>query len=167
MRLKHLLVALVAAGLAGAIAAPRAHAQHFVDGFLAQCTAMTSTTCTESTATNYVRQQVQFQLPVNGVSASANAFNFGPYGIGTMAGHAVYTALTGGTIVVLLPFSAPITYSGGILDRGEPGRLAVTYSALTGYYDAGFYAGTYTNQGGTATAGQALTIDRGFLKPPN
>jgi hypothetical protein len=151
-----------------------AMAQHFVDGFLAQCTAVSAGTCTESTATGYARQQIQFQLPVNGVSVSANAYTFGPAGIGSIAGHAVYTALTGGTVVEVLPLAAATTFSGGALDHGESGALSVTYSALTSYHDAGFYGGTYAsgatigtdNAGGTVTAGQTLTIDRGILKPP-
>jgi hypothetical protein len=161
-------------GIAG-LGSGAAQAQHFVDGFLAQCTAVGAGTCTESTATGYARQQIFFRIPAFGVSPNEAPFTFGPSGVGTFAGHGVYTALTGGTLIMVVPFATTMTFSGGMLDRGDDGSINITYAALTTYGDAGFYAGTYTtgatigtaySGAATVTAGQALTIDRGFLKPP-
>ena len=167
--MKRILV--TAAALCGLLAsAPLAHADLFV-GWLADCTAVTATTCTELTATGYARQPVVFNVPAFGKSVNTAPYSFAQTVTGTIAGRALYDAATGGNLDVVMPLATPLAIVSPPGDRGDVAALSLTVTALAGAPNGSFSqaavasgaaVGT-TQDGSTATAGSALTITRGQL----
>jgi hypothetical protein len=145
---------------------------HFIDGFLAQCTAVGTGTCTETTAAGYLRQPVYFTTPVRGVAPLGTAFTFGPAGVGTFAGRAIYDAPTGGNLLFVLPFAAPLVApSPG--DHLDVGAMKLTFTALVPYLLGETYLGTaaaaaavgFTSDGSVISTGHTVTFLRGTVLP--
>ncbi len=163
--MKRLSALIAALGLLAL--APAAHAALFV-GWLAECTATTTTTCTELTGTGYARQPIILSTPAFGKAVNQNPYSFAS--TGTIAGRALYDAATGGNLAAVMPLAAAqvISQPG---DRGDVGSLSLTVNALVGVPNGSFSQAAVASgavigpsQDGTnATAGSALTITRGEL----
>ena len=145
---------------------------HFIDGYLAECTAVAAGQCTEVTATGYARQPVFFNNAVKGVAPLGSSFFFGPASAGTIAGRAIFDAPTGGNLVLVLPLATPLVI-GTQGDNGDVGALKPTFTALVNLQAgellnttmlAGSTIGT-TLDGSAITAGVNLTLFRGILSP--
>jgi len=168
--MKHLRFALVGAlALAAAFVGAPAHAGLF-DGYLAECTAVTTTSCTEITTTGYARQPISFNGLYGGVVSNATYFSFSQAGTGgaTIAGRAIYDAATGGNLVAVIPVASALTLP-VIGDRGDTGTIKFT---LTGYstivnvdaVNTNWLAGTAigtTPDGSSVTPGVNVQVLRG------
>lgn len=165
--MKRLLLGL--AFLAGMLGAQAADAQAtMLSGFLAQCTAVGTGACTEQTATGYARQPITFGNVANGISNSAVPYTYAQAVTGSLAGHAVYDALTGGNLLAVLPYVTSYTIP-SIGDRGDVGALRINVPAAAGMpaealnatYQTGATLGT-TSDGSAVTTGAALTFLHGL-----
>lgn len=168
--MKHLRFALVGAlAVAAAFMGAPAFAGVF-DGYVADCTAVTSTSCTEITTTGYNRQAVTMNGIAGGVVVNGNYFTFSQAGTGgaTIAGRAIYDAVTGGNLLAVIPVATALvlpTYG----DRVDVGGLKFTltgYSAvlnadaITANWAAGASIGT-TADGSTVSPGVPVQMVRG------
>jgi hypothetical protein len=149
-----------------AVSGARAADAHFIDGYMALCSAVGSGTCTELTVTGYARQPAFFSAPVKGVSPLGTPVTFG---IATaIAGRAIYDAPTGGNLLMVLPVSTTLNALGVTNDVGS---IKLTLTALVPYQYGETYVGKVaantafgtTSDGGTLTSGVALDIFRGDL----
>jgi hypothetical protein len=143
-----------------------------LNGWLADCTAVTTTSCTEVTTSGYARQAITFNYVANGVIAQANSFTFAQAGTAgaSLAGRAVYDASTGGNLQLVIPLAATATVP-SYGDRGDVGSLKFTLAgspnltSLDGYvasYAAGATLGA-TPDGSSVTAGIALQAAYGRI----
>ena len=132
--MKKLLGALLAAGLLTLIVTP-AEAR-FMEGYLAECTAITATTCTELTGGSYARQPISFGDPVKGVSFNRIPYSFGNIS-GTVAGRAVYDSATGGNLLVTMPLATALSVPP---DQGDVGTLKVTVTGMVNVGNASLYS---------------------------
>ena len=145
---------------------------HFIDGYIADCSATTSTTCTEFTATGYSRQPMFFNAPTSGVTRNAAPFSFSPLVTGVVAGRAIYDAPSGGTLLLIIPLAAPLTITGGG-DHQDVGTITLTFTAMVPLYYSESYIGTAaagstlgsTADGSTLTNSHDLTFLRGIMLP--
>ena len=166
MMRKKLLAAVALFGLFTCAAQAQAA---FIAGFLAQCTAVGTGTCTEQTATGYARQPIAFSnLQAGGVISQATPYTFAQTVGGSIAGHAIYDALTGGNLIAVIPYAASYAIpSGG--DRGDVGSIKVTVASAAGYNPDGFNAvfqtgatlGATVADGSTVSTGMALVVQHG------
>lgn len=139
-----------------------------ITGFLADCTAVTTTTCTEFSGTGYGRQPIRLSDPVFGVTVNRGAFSFGNAVTGPIAGRAIYDAATGGNLVLILPFAAAQTVT---IDQGDVGAISLTVTGLTTLQNAANFSAPYAAggtvgtmaDGSTATAGVVASISKGAL----
>lgn len=161
---------LLGAACAAALMLPYAVEAKTIDGWLAQCTAVGTGTCTEQTASGYARQPISFATLGSGVTVTATPYSFAQGVTGTIAGRAVYDAATGGHLLAVLPVATPYTIS-SIGDRADVGALKFTIAALasfpipeaySGSYPAGATLGTMVD-GSAVTAGTNETVTRGVL----
>jgi hypothetical protein len=167
--MKRKLVVLAAAALLGFLGSRQARADLLV-GYLGDCTAVTATTCTESTATGYARQPIILSTPMFGKSVNSIPFSFAQTVLGTIAGRALFDAPTAGNLLVVMPLANPLTIAPPG-DRADVGALSLTVTALAAVFNGSFSqaavasgaaVGT-TQDGSSATAATALTITRGQL----
>ena len=172
--MKRGLVGLAAVVAAAVLSAMPAHAL-FISGFLAQCTAVASGSCTEQTATGYARQPIAFGNIANVVansSATASVAQAVPYSFaqgvsGSIAGHAIYDAPSGGNLLAVLPYAGSYTIP-SYGDRGDVGSLSFTVPAANGYppnglnttYQAGGTIGA-TPDGSVVSTGIAFKVEHG------
>jgi hypothetical protein len=144
-----------------AVATPVVARAGVFDGYLAECTAVTATTCTEIATTGYNRQAITFNGLAGGLVTSGNYYSFSQSGTGgaTIAGRAVYDAATGGNLLAVIPVATSVvlpTYG----DRGSPGSLQFTLTGYSGVYSAdaisaNWLAGTTI---GTAPDGSSVSV---------
>lgn len=142
-----------------------------LSGFLAQCTAVGTGTCTEQTGTAYARQPISFSNLASGVASQAIPYTYAQGVTGNIAGHAVYDALTGGNLLIVIPYAAT-TAIPSIGDRGDVGSLKITVPAAAGFpaeglnatYQAAATLGT-TPDGSTVSTGIALQFQHGNAFP--
>jgi hypothetical protein len=161
---RYLLASLALFGLT------RAAEAHFIDGYIAECTAVTTTSCTEPSYTNYGRQPVYFNTPANnGYLASALRFQFASPSAGlTFTGRAIFDAPTGGRLLMVIPATFTPPYPG---DVGETGSVSFTLSNSTGLlgdaisatYATGATLGTMSS-GSLVTTGTNVSVSRGVLQ---
>ena len=157
----------VAVALGFVVFAPAAHAALFV-GWLAECTATTTTTCTELTGSGYARQPIILATPLFGKAVNTAPYSFAS--TGTIAGRALYDAATAGNLVAVMPLATPLVVSQPG-DRGDVGSLSLTVTALVAVPNGSFSQAAVasgaaigpTQDGSAATAGSALTITRGEM----
>ena len=140
----------------------------FIDGWLSECTAVATGSCTELTGTGYARQPIGFSSPTNGVTVNSNPFTFGP-AAGTIAGRGVYDAASGGHLLFVIPVATSIAAAASNPDRGDVGAIKFTIAAMANYPLAGAYIGTVapaavvgtSADGSSVSSGVAGTIYRG------
>jgi hypothetical protein len=140
------------------------------DGYLAECSAVTATTCTEPTATGYTRQPISFNGIGGGTVVSASPYTFPPVATATisLAGRAIFDAPAGGNLLAVVPLaSAATTPSYG--DRAEAGAIrftipgyagAINADTISALWPAGTTIGT-TPDGSAVTAGVNVQMARG------
>jgi hypothetical protein len=169
--MKRFLFAVVALACL-ALGLPAVAEAHFVDGFLADCSAVTATTCTELTGTGYARQPIFFNSPTKGIASLGTPYYFPASVGGTIAGRAVYDAPTGGNLLFIMPLATPFVIpSNG--DTGDVGSIKVTFTAFVPFQYGETFIGTAasgatlgtTSDGSTVTSGHTLTFLRGLLLP--
>ena len=153
---------------AAALALPGTAHANFLEGYLAECSAVTSTSCTEVTGSSYGRQPIAFADARAAPALSSTAVavpRLRQRHRGRLAGHAVYDAPSGGNLLLVIPLAS--TFSPPP-DQGDVGALSITVTNLaiavpatySGTYAAGGTVGT-TPDGSTVTAGIAAAITRG------
>jgi hypothetical protein len=137
-------------------------------GFLAQCTAFTTTSCTEPGTTGYARQPIAFSdLSRTGVANNRVPYTFGQLSPATtITAHAVFDAATGGNLVAVLPTPSATPTP----DQGDVGALSLTIPAANGLasplaFNATYAAGATigTTSGGNVTAAVPVAFTRGLL----
>lgn len=156
--------------LLGMLLFPALARADFVAGYLADCSAVTATTCTEFTSTGYGRQLIRFSDPVNGVTVNRNTYSFGNGAVGTLAGRAIYDAPTGGNLMLVWPIAVPFAVS---IDQGDAGAIQLIITALAAVPNASNFNIAYpvgsgaigtTPDGSSVTEGTvALQIKLGIL----
>ncbi len=171
--MKRSLVGLAAVALLSLASAVPAHAL-FISGFLAQCTAVATGSCTEQTASGYARQPIVFSAISNATNSTTTAsvsqampYSFAQTVGGSIAGHAIYDAPTGGNLLAVLPYAASTTIP-SIGDRGDVGSLGFTVPTAVGYpaaglntiYQAGATIGA-TPDGSVVSTGVAFKVKHG------
>ena len=145
-----------------------------LSGFLGQCSATATGSCTEVAATGYARQPVSFSnlssstasSVVTAYSLLASPYSFAQSLTGAIMGHAVYDALTGGNLIAVIPYAAAYTPSTG--DHGDVGSLSFTVAAASGFpadglnltYQAAAPIGV-TPDGSTVSTGIAFKVEHG------
>ena len=156
--------------LIGALAASPAHAT-LTDGYLAECTAVATGSCTELTGGSYARQPISFQDAVKGVSNSSVPYSFGGGAAGTIVGRAVYDAPTGGNLMLVIPLATPVVSPP--VDQSDVGAIKLTITALQAYQSAkvvntllqpGVALGT-SGDGSVVSSGVKLAVRSGYLAP--
>ena len=120
------------------------------------------------TGSSYGRQPIAFAdaRGSTGVVVNRVPYSFGNGTGGSVAGHAVYDAPTGGNLLLVIPLAS--TFSPPPADQGDVGALSITVTNLavavpatySGTYAAGGTVGT-TPDGSTVTAGSAAAISHG------
>lgn len=159
---------LILSALALAALAAPARAQSLA-GYLAECTAVATGTCTELTGANYARQPIVFGDAQSGVVTNTTPFNFGPQASGTIAGRALYDAAAGGNLLAVIPLASPISVPPA--DQGEAGKIRLTLTALAGAPAGRTFSGVLatgtaigtTSDGATVSSGSRLRIANGTL----
>ena len=108
----------------------------FIDGYLALATAFpTPGTITEYTGPNYHRQPISFGVPKSGITRNAVPFSFG-FGLGTIAGRAIFSSPTGSELLLALPFATPYAY-GSQPDVWDAGAVGLLFSDLLNFDPTG------------------------------
>lgn len=142
----------------------------FLDGYLAECTAVGTGTCTEMTGSTYGRQPISFADAVKGYSPSSIPYSFGNGAEGAVAGRAVFDAPTGGNLILVLPLATAINISPPI-DQADVAAIKLTITALAAYQNAKVFYGSlpaataigFTADGSVISTGGKDVIRAGVL----
>jgi hypothetical protein len=155
--------------VAAMLAAPMAAHATMFDGYLADCSAITATSCTELSSAGYARQPISFGDAVKGVSRNTVPYSFGSTGSGSIVGRALFDAPTGGNLVAVIPLATAITAPP--VDQADSGTITLNVAALAAYQVGRSYSGTIaagatigtSGDGSTVTAGIKDAIRQGYL----
>ena len=163
---------LFAAALLACTAMSGAAQAHFIDGYLAECSAVAAGSCTEFATAGYARQPVFFNATAKGATSIATPYTFGGGFSGTVVGRAIYDAPTGGNLLLVMPLATPlVTSQPG--DAADVGSIKLNFTVLANYQYGEAYSGAAaaaavlgtTGDGSALTAGVALYYYRGILSP--
>ena len=101
----------------------------FIDAWLALGTVVSGQTFTELSAPGYGRQPISFGPPRNGLARSTTPYSF--LRVPQLAGRALFTAKTGGTCLLTMPYPA-VTSFGSLPEAGDAGEICLLFNDIVG-----------------------------------